>query len=80
MGEIWKRQKIDREPWFDIESFVKELKDKRGIKPNTQVAKEMGVSPHTFKGLLDGKNPNLLTYARACGWLGVSLDTFVKWR
>ncbi|WP_282016493.1 helix-turn-helix domain-containing protein [Marinifilum flexuosum] len=54
------------------------LKEKRGNKGLRAVSQEIGgVSASTLSRIEQGKIPDVETFVKICGWLGVSTDTFI---
>jgi transcriptional regulator with XRE-family HTH domain len=64
-------------PSIDFQKFSAKLKTKRAGRGLRAVADEIGgVSASTLSRIEQGNIPDLDTFMRICGWLGVSADDF----
>lgn len=61
---------------FQASRFRADVQRKGNGEPFRKLAKEAGISPSTLCRLEKGGMPDLLTYATACKWLGVSMDHY----
>jgi transcriptional regulator with XRE-family HTH domain len=61
---------------LDIGRLGDMLRDRRGSLSIRQAAQEAGVSFSTFSRVEGGAHPDLATFTRLCGWLGVSPGRF----
>lgn len=67
---------------LDIEALARSLRKRRrvlglGLR---EAARQAEVPPTTFSRVEDGRLPDLATYQRLVGWLGVSSDAFMQTR
>lgn len=68
-------------PVFNFKMFSKAIRQKRLIEKNIELkiaATEIGTSAATLSRLENEKIPDVMTYAKICKWLGVSMDTFIS--
>lgn len=66
---------------FDNSGLRKALQTKRIIeqeKTLRQVCQECNIGIATLSRIERGKTPDLMSYAKICKWLNVSLDKFFK--
>ena len=66
---------------FDHEAFRKDIRTKRLVEdelPTKSIFKKIGVSRATLYRCENGGVPDLITYAKLCQWLGISLDKHIK--
>jgi transcriptional regulator with XRE-family HTH domain len=54
-----------------LEQLGPVLRAKRGERGIREVAKEIGISPATLSRIETGKQPDLDTFAKLCGWLQI---------
>lgn len=62
---------------IDLRALSKAIKAKQGSDGMRKASSKLGFSASTFSRLTQGKPPDLGTYVRLCGWLGVPLEHFV---
>jgi DNA-binding Xre family transcriptional regulator len=63
---------------IDLKQLAFAIKLRRGKRSLRDVADEAGISIGTISNIENGQMPGLITYARLCRWLDVSLDMFVR--
>lgn len=67
---------------YDSDSLRKDIRTKRLIEMEggnlRTAAKKAGVSVSTLCRVENGKIPDLMTYAKVCAWLGISMDKHIK--
>ena len=69
---------MQSESGIDLEKLAAFLRTKRQNRGLRAVAEEIGnVSASTLSRIEQGSAPDLPTFIRICGWLGVSPDEFV---
>lgn len=63
-------------PTFDSLRFRADILARGGGRVLRSIAPELGISAPNLSRLLNGKTPNLLTYAKICHWMGVSMNKY----
>lgn len=66
---------------FDFEGFRKDIRTKRLIEDEQPIGKtlsEIGISRATLWRCETGNVPDLMTYAKLCKWLDISMDKHFK--
>lgn len=63
---------------FDISSLGELVRRRRGALSIRQAADEAGVSFSTLARVESGSQPDLATFTRLCGWLGVTPGQFFR--
>lgn len=66
---------------LDSDGFRKDIRTKRLMEMEEglrDAAKKIEISPATLSRCENGKIPDLLTYAKLCRWLKISLDKHIK--
>lgn len=63
-------------PTFDSVRFRADILAKGGGRVLRSIAPELGISAPTLSRILNGKTTDLLTYAKICQWLGVSMNKY----
>ena len=66
---------------FDFENFSKDLVTKRMVFNRMTLdaaSKQIDISKATLSRLERKMTPDVITYAKCCQWLEVSLDAYIK--
>jgi transcriptional regulator with XRE-family HTH domain len=61
-----------------IEILASKLKEKRGGQGVRAVAKEIGISPATYSRVENNNLPDLETFRKLCGWVGIDPNEILR--